>query len=255
MALTDPLSMQLYCARNHPPLDRQLGVIKDAGYTNVEPFGALYDQVPDLKPLLDRHGLSAKSGHVALAVVEGDRDRAIRIARTLGMSTVVVPYLPPDARPADRAGWTALGDRLAKAAEGLRREGLRLAWHNHDFEFAALPDGSLPIEHVLADGVLWEADLAWVTKGGADPKPWIERYRGRIPLVHVKDIAPAGQKADEDGWADVGSGTMPWPDLWARCVAAGAETMIAEHDNPSDFGRFARASAAAMRALAAGTEP
>ena len=47
-------------------------------------------------------------------------------------------------------------------------------------------------------------------RGGADPRRWIERYRGRIPLVHVKDIAPAGEKEDEDGWADVGTGTVPW---------------------------------------------
>ena len=84
---------------------------------------------------------------------------------------------------------------------------------------------------------------------------WIERYRGRIPLVHVKDIAPAGEKVDEDGWADVGAGVMPWARLWPQCVAAGAEIMIAEHDNPSDFERFARVSAAAMRGFAREREP
>ena len=70
--------------------------------------------------------------------------------------------------------------------------------------------------------------------------------------MHVKDIAPAGDKTDEDGWADVGTGTLPWSELWRQCVAAGAEMMIAEHDNPSDFDRFARVSAAAMRAYAKG---
>ena len=101
---------------------------------------------------------------------------------------------------------------------------------------------------------MWEADLAWVVRGGADPRHWIELYRGRIPLVHVKDIAPAGDNADEDGWADVGAGIMPWSELWPRCVAAGAETMIAEHDNPSDFDRFARVSAMAMRSYTKGEQ-
>jgi sugar phosphate isomerase/epimerase len=49
-----------------------------------------------------------------------------------------------------------------------------------------------------------------VIKGKADPRPFIERYRGRMPLVHVKDIAPPGENADEDGWADVGTGIVPW---------------------------------------------
>ena len=103
-----------------------------------------------------------------------------------------------------------------QSSRAFRPRGLRFAWHNHDFEFQPLEDGSLPIEHVLGDRLLWEADLAWVVRGGADPRRWIERYRGRIPLVHVKDIAPAGENADEDGWADVGAGVVPW----ARALAA-----------------------------------
>ena len=94
---------------------------------------------------------------------------------------------------------------------------------------------------------MWEADLAWVARGQADPGLWIDRYRGRVPLVHVKDIARQGENVGEDGWADVGKGVLPWAELWRRCAAAGAEIMIAEHDNPSDFQRFARASAEAMR--------
>jgi sugar phosphate isomerase/epimerase len=129
---------------------------------------------------------------------------------------------------------------------------LSFAWHNHDFEFAALPDGSHPIEHVLGLDLLWEADFGWVVRGNADPEACLDRYRGRIPLVHVKDIAPIGQNIDEDGWADVGMGTLPWPTLWDKCVAAGAEIMIVEHDNPSDFERFARVSTYAMRKISDG---
>jgi sugar phosphate isomerase/epimerase len=70
--------------------------------------------------------------------------------------------------------------------------------------------------------------------------------------VHVKDIAPAGEKADEDGWADVGAGTVAWSEFWPQCVTAGAECMVAEHDSPNDFDRFARVSASAMRRYAGG---
>jgi sugar phosphate isomerase/epimerase len=252
MALTQPLGMQMYSARKFPPVEAQLAAIARNGFTNVETFGPFYDDVEATKRMLDAHGLSARSGHFSVAMAESQSEMVIDGARRLGIEIVVAPYLTPAERPATVQGWKAMGMRLLAVGERLSAAGLRFAWHNHDFEFAPLADGSLPIEHVLGDRLLWEADLAWVIRGGADPRRWIERYRGRIPLVHVKDIAPAGEKGDEDGWADVGKGTVPWTELWPLCVAAGAEMMIAEHDNPSDFNRFARVSAGAMRGYANG---
>ena len=59
----------------------------------------------------------------------------------------------------------------------------------------------------------WEMDLAWVVKAGEDPINWMDKFGSRITAIHVKDIAPAGQLADEDGWADVGTGTLDWKSL------------------------------------------
>lgn len=251
MALEHVLSFQLYSSRKFPPLDEQLSTLAALGYTNVEPFGGLYDDVDGLAAGLKAHGLTAVSGHFALDMLENDLDKAVGIARKLGIRLMVCPYLLPDLRPADTAGWKALGERLAKVAAALKQRGFDFAWHNHDFEFVALPDGSLPIQHVLADpSVLLELDIAWVVRAGVDPKPWVQGYAGRIASVHVKDIAPAGEKTDEDGWADVGTGVVPWKDLWPEAVKAGTRLMIAEHDNPSDFRRFAEVSAATMKALA-----
>ncbi len=252
MALTHPLGMQIYSGRKFPPVEAQLATIARYGFTNVETFAPLYDDVEATKRLLDAHGLTARSGHFSIAMLEGESERAVEIAQKLGVEIVVAPYLTPAERPTTADGWKALGARLVGIKDLLSAARLRFAWHNHDFEFRPLADGSLPIEHLLGDHLLWEADLAWVMRGGGDPPLWIERYRGRIPLVHVKDIAPAGQKLKEDGWADVGTGTAPWSELWPQCVAAGAEMMVAEHDNPSDFDRFARVSASAMRDYAKG---
>ena len=250
MPLTAPLSFQLYSVRDFPPLPRQLEMLKRLGYTNVEPFSGLYGELDALEHGLKDNGLTARSGHVGLAMIEDAFDRTLEIARRLGLETVVAPYIPPQERPTDRAGWQRFGARLGAAGARLGAAGLRFAYHNHDFEFVPLADGSLPFEHLMGEGILWEADLAWVAKAGADPRHWLARMARRTPLVHVKDIAPAGEKADEDGWADVGEGILDWPDLWRAAVAAGAEVMVAEHDRPSDGERFARTSAAAMARFA-----
>jgi sugar phosphate isomerase/epimerase len=247
MALTHPFSMQLYSARNFPPVEAQLAAIRAIGFDNVETFGPWHDDPAATRKLLDTFGLTAKSGHFALEAIEADPSRTAEIARQIGIEIVVAPYLEPERRPASRDEWEALGARLERLRERLGAEGLRFAWHNHDFEFEPLPDASYPIQHVLGKSLLWEADLAWVKRAYADPSLWIYRYRGRVPLVHVKDIARPGNPVDEDGWADVGDGTMPWRELWAECVDAGAEIMVAAHDNPKNFHRFARVSAVAMR--------
>ena len=92
-----------------------------------------------------------------------------------------------------------------------------------------------------APSIEWEADIAWIVRSGNDPVEWIDRYETRITAVHIKDIAPAGENHDEDGWADVGAGVVDWPNLLPR-LADGSRLLITEHDNPSDVLRFARKS-------------
>ena len=88
-------------------------------------------------------------------------------------------------------------------------------------------------------------------RGGAEPEPWLRRYSDRLASAHVKDIAPAGTKLDEDGWADVGAGVLDWRELWTLCRACGAQWMVVEHDKPSDPERCARASFAYLSKLQA----
>ena len=67
--------------------------------------------------------------------------------------------------------------------------------------------------------------------------------------VHVKDIAPAGENANEDGWADVGHGTMDWDALYAAAKQfTNARYFVMEHDNPADVDRFASRSIATVNA-------
>lgn len=242
-------SMQLYSARNAPPLADRLRELAGLGYTDVECFRGLYDDVPALKAGLDANGLTARSGHFSLDLLEQEFGRSLEIARTLGNEILVLPYVVPDQRPADAAGWRDFAARIGAIARRVKGEGLRASWHNHDFELREVEGGGRPLEYILdADPAIeWEADLAWVVRGGQDPAAWLERYSGRVSALHVKDIAEAGTKADEDGWADVGEGTLDWAALWAKGRAAGADLMIAEHDNPSDFGRFARTTIGAFQ--------
>lgn len=252
MPLDHLLSFQLYSARNFPPLTEQFKTLAGLGFTNVEPYGGLYEDLDGLKAALDGAGLKTASGHFDIAMLEADPARAVAIARLLGMKTIIAPWLDESLRPTDAAGWQAIGARLGALARIFNAEGLAFGWHNHDFEFVALPDGNLPIEHLLADpAVGLELDIAWVARAGLDPRPWIDRYADRLLAVHVKDIAPEGENLDQDGWTNVGTGTVDWTAIWPHVAASRARVAVLEHDEPKDWVDFAAKSAKTVTALAA----
>lgn len=250
------VSFQLYSARNFQPFTEVFRVLSEAGYKEVEGYSALYASLDDaairqVKADLDRNGLSMPTAHFGIDMLEAEPGRVLEICRTLGIEAVYCPYLLPEERPTDAAGWHALGERLQKAGEPIRAAGLTFGWHNHDFEFFTLPDGTAPQDHIFAGGpdLAWEADIAWIVRGGADPFAWIRKYGSRITAVHVKDIAPKGENADEDGWADVGHGTVPWADLSKALAGTPARHFIVEHDNPKDITRLATRSIATIKAF------
>jgi sugar phosphate isomerase/epimerase len=242
-------SFQLYSARNFQPWSRVVSQIAEAGYSQVEGFGGVYSDPAALRAELDRAGLTMPSGHFSLDMLENDLEGAFRIARTLGITMVICPHIAAGLRPGDAAGWRGFAERLARVGAAVTAQGHAFAWHNHDFEFAPLPDGSTPMEHILAAApdIGWEIDVAWVIRGGADPRPWIDREARRIVAVHVKDIARPGQGVGEGGWADVGHGTVDWPGLMPALRRSAARLYVMEHDHPADIERFARRSIEAAR--------
>lgn len=247
-------SYQLYSSRKFPPLAETLTMLAGLGYKEVEGYGALYADpalVAELKSGLDASGLAMPTGHFGLDMLEGEVATVLAIARDIGMQRIYCPHLAEDHRPDSGAGYEALGRRLAEAAKPYRDAGLGFGWHNHDFEVRLTADGAVPLDAIFAGGpdLEWEADIAWVIAGGADPFALIDGYGDRISAVHIKDIAPEGEAADEDGWADVGHGTVDWRGLMQRLRATPCRHFIIEHDNPSDATRFARRSIEAARSF------
>ncbi len=248
MTILDRLSLQLYSARNFPPLDEQLATLAGLGFQKVEPYGGLLDKAGDLEDGLRRHGLSAPSSHVGMSSLTSDLARTLAAAKALGTDLLIVPAISPDERPTDSDGWRGFGRQLAGLQASLGAEGIRLAWHNHDFEFAKTADGLFPLDLIFegAPNLLWQADIGWIERAGQDSVEWINRYSDRIVAFHIKDMAPSGQNADEDGWADVGKGTIDWARLLPIMQATKAELYVLEHDNPNDFNRFAARSREAV---------
>ena len=255
MSATDVLSIQLYTMRALNDLDRILDAVGEAGFRHVETVGSQLDDAATTRAKVNARGLKVSSSHVSLAALRERPEAVVEACRTLGFEQLFMPAVPPDQRDMAADGWRALGRELGGLAERLRGQGIRLGYHNHHWELKPKEGGKTALELIFeaAEGspLTWQADVAWLVRGGADPKEWLDRYRSRVVSAHVKDIAPAGQNEDEDGWADVGSGVLDWRDLWRACRDAGAEWMVVEHDKPKDPARTARASFAFLSGMGA----
>jgi sugar phosphate isomerase/epimerase len=246
MSATDVLSIQLYTLRSLGDLDRILDVVAASGYRYVETVGAHLDDAAGTRAKLASRGLTNSSSHVSLAALRERPEAVIAACKTLGFEHLFMPSVPLEQRDMNGAGWRTLGRELGQMAERFARDGVKLGYHNHHWELTPKEGGKTALELLFegagASPLTWQVDVAWLVRGGADPKILIDRYRDRVVATHVKDIAPAGQNDDQDGWADVGSGVLDWRDLWQACRAAGAKWMVVEHDRPADPARSARAS-------------
>ncbi|MFL9582715.1 sugar phosphate isomerase/epimerase family protein [Stenotrophomonas sp. AB1(2024)] len=244
-----PIAVQMYTLRNAGSLDQQLKIVHDAGVGAVETVGTQDVSAAELKQLLDRYSIKVISSHVQLADLRNDLDGVVAFNRSIGNTTLVVPYLDKKDRPTDAAGWTALGQELGRMATRAGTKGMQLAYHNHDFELVDF-NGRTGLELLFAAAgpdLRSELDLAWVARAGHDPVVMLGKFRGHVFAVHAKDNAPKGQAEDEGGFAAVGQGVLDWNAILPAAAAAGVQWYIVEHDQPRDPAKVIQTGADYLR--------
>jgi sugar phosphate isomerase/epimerase len=255
--MSDPVSVQIYSLRKLGSLERELAIVAEAGYRNVELISAHLENPAPTRKALANAGLTASSAHVSLAALRERFDAIVEACQMLSFTELYMPAVPREERESPAPYWSALGHELATMAERSARQGVNLGYHNHDWELkvgARDKDGLMLIFDAAGSAPLfWEVDLAWLARGGADPLTVMTRHASRINAMHVKDLAPAGTNLEEDGWADVGSGTLDWPALWPECRKFSPRWMVVEHDNPVDPARSVRNSLGFIRRIEANT--
>jgi len=245
-------ALQLYSMRDYADQIELLSHLPTMGITTVEGYGGVFGDAAGYRAAMDANGITMPSGHVGLADIESDFEATLKTIKTLGISRVFAPYLDEKDRPTTAQGYAELAGRLNAIAKQFAEHGITFGWHNHDFEFVALPDGSIPMDILLdeAPDITWEVDVAWIVRGGTDPLAYLARYGSRLSCIHVKDIAPAGANLDEDGWADLGAGVVDWAELLQACRNQSKDLIyVLEHDKPADPIAYANRSASAFKPL------
>lgn len=169
----------------------------------------------DFKKMILDSGMTPVAGGAAMFALQNDLPAIIESAHFFGRKYVVC-YWPWADKGLNKqiADWKALGGELNALGTTLKKEGLRLAFHNHDPEFA-VTEGQIPYDVVLAetdpDLVSMELDIYWIHKGHQDAAKYVLAHPGRFSLFHVKDMGPAPERTV----VCVGDGTLAFDEVFA----------------------------------------
>jgi sugar phosphate isomerase/epimerase len=225
-----PIAVQMFTLREESTQDfaGTLKKVAELGFDGVEFAGYGGLTAKEVRVLLDEFGLRAASSHVPLEELENNLYQVIEDQKILGSNYVVCPYLLPNRRSIE--DYKALISFLDKAGELCRREGITLCYHNHDFELERLSNGKTILESIFdkthSINVKTELDVYWLTKAGENPVEWINRYKNRTPLVHLKDMTTD----DEQFFAELGTGGVDIEAVLHKGKENGVEWWVVEQD-------------------------
>ncbi len=204
------ISIQLYTLRDQLAIDLEgtLRALGEIGYTRVEHAGFVGRTVEEFKAALDAAGLWASSGHVPVPQPFDPAawSASLADARTLGSRFIVHPFFGIDFATGEvvrtEAPWRAFARDLNRAGRMARDAGLKLGYHNHNWEFFRLTDDrsrtafDVLVEETDPRYVHFEFDLFWAWRGAQDPVDVLRRIDGRVRQFHVKDMNQAGSFED-----------------------------------------------------------
>ena len=259
------VGLQLYTLGEAPyrDLDGTLRAVAGIGYRTVESVGFMKRTAAEFRAALDRAGLACPSAHMPLQAdgsggpsLAGDLGPLAADMHRLGAKYVVVPiFAAPQSLGGPRQGedglaflsrasremtaddWRRLAAQLNEKGAALKREGLRLAYHNHNADFTrhgARTAYDLLLENTDPDVVWFEMDVGWVAAAGVDPIPLLRAHRHRFRLMHVKDLkaSTVPNNAFRMDPADVGSGTLDWKAILPVGYEVGIRYYYVEQEPP-----------------------
>ena len=227
MTTTPRIGLMLYTIRDECARDLEgvLRAVGGLGYDGVEFFDLHGHDAALVRSWLDESGLVAAGRHAGLDALEADLPALANEVGVLGTNRIALSWIdPPESGDESRAA----AERIAAIASRAPALELEFGFHNHWGELRPF-DGvsTLDLLSQLPPEQLWfELDLGWAWWAEVDPVALLERFAGRSPLVHVKDL----RSRDTREYCPVGDGAVGFEWVLPAALDAGVEWLIVEQD-------------------------
>ena len=248
--------IQLYSVRDdmEKDMDKTLGEIKAMGYDYVEFAGYFGKSAEEVAALLKKHDLKCISVHQTYDLFLKEGQAAVDYLKTIGAEYSAIPWLGIENHKGHENCEKSYKE-IEEVGKLLKKNGIQLLYHNHDFEFEKFEDKYLLdwlYDSIDEDILKTEIDTCWVHYAGEEPSAYLRKYTGRAPLVHLKDFVckklgggPVYALISEDGtemdkpkskddagfeFRPVGEGIQDFKAILDAAKDAGAEYVIVEQD-------------------------
>jgi sugar phosphate isomerase/epimerase len=205
--------------------------LREIGYEVVQinsPSGNKFTAA-DLRKMCDSAGITVCSTHCEFDRLRDETEAVIEEHEILGCASIVVSNMTDD-YPRSGDGFLRFAKDAEQVARKLKQAGIGFSYHNHSFEFQRF-EGQFGLDIIFentdANYVQAEIDTYWVQHGGCDPVKWIEKLSGRLPSIHLKDMAMRGSRQIK---CEVGEGSLNWPDIIRAAQGSGVRWYIVEQD-------------------------
>ncbi len=211
--------IQLYSLRDISDKDLRgtLKKVSEMGYKTVEFAGFFDNKAEDVRSWLDEYGLTAIGTHTGWQLLENDFDGTVAYHKAIGCSDIIIPYAPHS----NKAEIDSFVEKVNAWIPLLKKEGIKLHYHNHATEFKPNADG-LIMEDELAKrtDILLEVDTYWAYVAGKDPANVLDKLGDRVELIHLKD-------GDSNGkGCSLGLGSAPVSDVLKKALATGRGIIV-----------------------------
>jgi sugar phosphate isomerase/epimerase len=203
--------------------------IREIGYEAVQVSGFGPIDKKELRKILDGEGLKCAATHISFDDMRDDTERVVDEHKILGCDYPAIGGMPGEYRKEKK--FAEFAPEMSDVAGRLAEHGLTFGYHNHSFELEKTDDGRTGLQVLMEESdpktVTFEIDTYWIQHGGGCPATWIKKAAGRIPLLHLKDMAMI---EGEQAMAEVGEGNLDWPGILAAADDAGTRWYLIEQD-------------------------
>jgi sugar phosphate isomerase/epimerase len=234
LATIKNFGIQLWTVRDFMIKDAKATIksLAKYGYKSIESFdgdkGIFWGMKPkEFKAFLTQHNLTIKASHCGM---DKKFEQKVEDAASIGMEYLIYPYEGDKLSIDD---YKKLAEDFNKKGEYLKKMGLKLAFHNHDFTFRKL-EGQFAqdvlMQNTQADLVFYEMDIYWVVTAGQSPIEWLKKYPNRFKSCHIKDRMKNVEATNTSASCVVGTGTIDFKKILKVAKQNGMKHFFVEQE-------------------------